>query len=97
MEPQLSHVRNSVLAMRERGVNVVFGKWLIESSPYVILMDINSVRYKIQEWRGDLYSRCQIPCPDNDGEMDDAVLFGYLVAWFLGEYSWRNKRNAIIA
>ena len=78
--------------MRDKGVNVVFGKWLIESSPFVILMDLNSVRYKEAEWRGDLHSKTGIPCPADDGEMNDAVLFGYLVSWLLGEYAHRNQK-----
>jgi hypothetical protein len=26
-----------------------------------------------------------VPSPENDTEMNDSVVFGYLVAWFLGE------------
>ncbi|KAI3653768.1 hypothetical protein MP228_001715 [Amoeboaphelidium protococcarum] len=94
---QLFHLRTAINALRSHGVNVVFGKWLIEGSPYVILLDINSVRHRTGEWRGDLYQSCQIPSPENDWEMNDAILFGYLVAWFLGEYAHQNKKHAVIA
>ena len=28
-----------------------------------------------------------VPSPENDTEMNDTVVFGYLVAWFLGQVS----------
>jgi glycogen(starch) synthase len=32
-----------------------------------------------------------IPCPPGDNETNEAVVFGYLVAWFLGEVSVRRE------
>lgn len=71
--------------MRMAGINVVFGKWLIESSPYVVLFDLNSARARLNEWKADLWSVAGIPSPEEDWEMNDAIIFGYLTAWFLGE------------
>jgi hypothetical protein len=41
----------------------------------------------LDEWKGDLWSAAMIPCPPGDDETNEAVVFGYLVAWFLGEVS----------
>jgi len=53
----------------------------------VILFDTKSVRSKLDEWKGDLWNIGQIPCPEMDEEMNDAILFGNLVAKFLDEVS----------
>lgn len=40
----------------------------------------------MDEWKSDLWNTASIPSPQNDGEMNEAIVFGYLVAWFLGEF-----------
>jgi len=57
---------------------------LIEGYPRVLLFDLGSVWNRLNEWKADLWEKLQIPTPQ-DKEMDDAVVFGYLTAWFLGE------------
>lgn len=76
---------------------MLYGKWLIESAPYVLLFDTSSMQHRMQEWTGDLWQLAQIPSPDHDHEMRDNIVFGYLVAWFLGEFAHRNKKQAIVA
>ena len=70
--------------MRNSGVKVFFGKWLVDGSPSVVLFDLESATHRLNEWKGDLWSVAGIPCPSNDQEMNDAIIFGYLNAWFLG-------------
>ena len=70
--------------MRNSGVKVSFGKWLIDGSPSVILFDLESTANSLNEWKADLWSVAGIPCPSNDQEMNDAILFGYMNVWFLG-------------
>lgn len=70
--------------MRSNGVVVSFGKWLIDGSPSVILFDLESMVHRLNEWKSDIWSVAGIPCPSNDQEMNEAVIFGYLNSWFLG-------------
>lgn len=39
----------------------------------------------MDEWKGDLWSTTGIPSPPGDDETNEAIIFGYIVAWFLGE------------
>lgn len=87
-EPTCLITRNAVKRMRESGVRVVCGKWLVEGSPNVILFDLGSASCHLNEWKADLWERASIPSPHVDIETNDAILFGYLVAWFLGEFSY---------
>lgn len=70
--------------MRSAGVHVVYGKWLIDGFPSVILFDVDSVLHRLNEWKSDLWTLASIPSPSNDLEMNGSILLGYLVAWFMG-------------
>lgn len=84
-------------SMRERGVNVLYGRWLIEGGPRVLLFDTSSAYNRLDEWKGDLWNLAGIPTPPNDHETNEAIIFGYLVAWFLGEYVVHQPNKAVIA
>lgn len=86
-EPRCSSVASAVRRMRECGVRVVCGKWLVDGSPNVILFDLGSVAHRLNEWKADLWEKAGIPSPATDVEMNDAILLGYSIAWFLGEVS----------
>ncbi|KAG0337544.1 glycogen synthase isoform 1 [Podila horticola] len=69
----------------------------LEGAPKVLLFDTGSVYHKLDEWKGDLWNVAGIPSPPNDHETNEAILFGYLVAWFLGEFVTHEKTSAVIA
>lgn len=63
---------------------VQYGRWLIDGYPKVLLFDIGSAWNRLGEWRADFSRITGIPLPEHDKETNDAVVFGYLVAWFFG-------------
>ncbi|XP_043938095.1 glycogen [starch] synthase, muscle-like [Protopterus annectens] len=67
--------------------DVYFGRWLIEGSPYVVLLDIGSAAWNLDQWKSELWDSCTVGIPWYDREANDAVLFGFLTAWFLGEFA----------
>jgi hypothetical protein len=73
--------------MEERGISVLYGRWLIEGAPRVLLIDTSTGYRWLDEWKGDLWNAAGIPSPAGDAETNEAIVFGYLVAWFLGEAS----------
>jgi glycogen(starch) synthase len=80
--PQLAA---TIESMEERGIGIVYGRWLIEGAPRVILIDTKTAYRFLDEWKADLWNTAGIPSPPGDEETNEAVVFGYLVAWFLGE------------
>ena len=84
-EPTDPHLIQIFDSMREKGVKLLYGKWLVEGSPNVLLFDTASQFSRLDEWKGDLWNLAGIPTPPNDQETNDAIVFGYIVAWFLGE------------
>ena len=53
----------------------------------VILFDLNSARYKLEEWRSELWDLSHIGIPDSDTESQDSLLCGQLTCWFISEVS----------
>ena len=78
-------VKDTLDSMRAQGVKSLYGRWLIEGSPKVILFDTGSMYHRLDEWKADLYNLAGIPTPPNDHETNETIVFGYIVAWFLGE------------
>ncbi|SCV74417.1 BQ2448_8056 [Microbotryum intermedium] len=94
-------LRDTLASMRDRGVKFLYGRWLIEGGPKVLLFDTGSVWSRLDEWKADLWNLAGIPSPPNDTETNETILLGYLVAWFLGEFpsqfSSCERSRAIIA
>ena len=66
-------------------MQVFYGRWLVEGSPNVILFDIGSAAYKLEEWKRDVWDSLHIGVPWHDRESNDAIIFGYLTVWFISE------------
>jgi glycogen synthase len=84
-EPTDPDVAATLQSMRDHGVKALYGRWLIEGAPHVLLFDTGSQYSRLDEWKGDLWNLARIPSPPNDHETNETIVFGYLVAWFLGE------------
>ncbi|ODQ64783.1 glycogen synthase [Nadsonia fulvescens var. elongata DSM 6958] len=91
------HLRETIHSMKSRGIKCIYGRWLIEGAPRVLLFDTSSAYHNLDEWKSDLWNVAGIPSPSADSETNEAIIFGYIVAWFLGEFSSRETGKAIIA
>lgn len=67
-------------------------RWLVEGAPFVLLLDVAGSMHRMNEWKADLWNIAGIPSPPDDSETNDAIVFGYLVAWFLGELLQQQKQ-----
>lgn len=85
LEPTNPALKATLDAMGDRGIQYLYGRWLIDGTPRVLLFDTGTGYKHLDEWKGDLWATAGIPCPPGDSETNEAVVFGYLVAWFLGE------------
>jgi glycogen synthase len=69
----------------------MYGRWLVEGAPLVILFDIGNSYHRMNEWKSDLWNIAGIPSPPDDTETNEAIIFGYLTSWFLGELIHNQK------
>ncbi len=47
--------------MKERGVGILYGRWLIEGAPRVLLFDTKTAYGYLDEWKTDLWNAGQHP------------------------------------
>lgn len=97
MEPTNQAMIDTMASMKERGIEMIYGRWLIEGAPRVLLIDTGTGYGYLNEWKGDLWNTSGIPSPEGDHETNEAIVFGYLVAWFLGEFIAHESKRAVIA
>ncbi|EQL02021.1 hypothetical protein G6O67_000221 [Ophiocordyceps sinensis] len=97
MDPPNQEISLTMQSMKERGIDIIYGRWLIEGAPRVLLIDTKTAYGYLDEWKTDLWNISSIPSPPNDDETNEAIVFGYLVAWFLGEFVSHEKNKAVIA
>ncbi|KAF1731129.1 Glycogen (starch) synthase [Beauveria bassiana] len=97
MEPNTPELADTLQAMKDRGIGYMYGRWLIEGAPRVLLFDTKTAYGYLNDWKGDLWNVASIPSPPGDDETNEAIVFGYLVAWFLGEFVCHEKSKAVIA
>lgn len=90
LSPANPALRETIKSMKERGIDILYGRWLIEGAPRVLLIDTSTGYRWLDEWKGDLWTTSAIPSPAGDNETNEAIVFGYLVAWFLGEVRSNN-------
>lgn len=87
----------TLASMRDQGCKILYGRWLVEGAPRVLLFDTGSMYHRLDEWKADLWNLTGIPTPPNDHESNETIVFGYLVAWFLGEFVARQLDTAVVA
>jgi glycogen(starch) synthase len=84
-DPTDPHIISALDSMRSKGIEILYGRWLVEGVPHVLLFDTSSAHSRLDEWKGDIWNLAGIPSPPSDHETNETIVFGYLVAWFLGE------------
>ncbi|KAK2794574.1 glycogen synthase isoform 1 [Onygenales sp. PD_12] len=97
LTPSDPYIIGTMASMKERGIDIMYGRWLIEGAPRVLLIDTSTGYQFLDEWKGDLWNVAGIPSPAGDSETNETIVFGYLVAWFLGEYISRERTRAVVA
>ncbi len=96
MEPTSPAIAKTLQTMRDRGIGIMYGRWLIEGGPRVVLIDTKTAYGYLNEWKSDLWDVASIPSPEGDEETNEAIVFGYLVAWFLGEVCNRSSVHLLL-
>ncbi|KAL8692359.1 MAG: hypothetical protein Q9218_002610 [Villophora microphyllina] len=97
LTPTNPELAQTITNMQNRGIGLTYGRWLIEGAPRIILIDTKTGYRWLDEWKADLWNTAGIPCPAGDDETNEAVVFGYLVTWLLGEFVSHEKKRAVIA
>jgi glycogen(starch) synthase len=71
--------------MVSQGVVLHFGRWLVPGNPHALLFELGKSWGRLEGWRAEYKEKTGIDCSPFDKETNDAIVFGFLVAWFLRE------------
>ncbi len=71
-----------VQRMRDMGLGVHYGRWLVTGQPRVVLFDLRSAWGKLHEIKYLLWEHHRIPTPPADGLIDGVAAFGWMVEQF---------------
>jgi glycogen(starch) synthase len=71
-----------IQSLRDQGLAVHYGRWLVTGQPRVVLMDYRSVTARLAEIKYLLWEHHGISTPGGDGLIDGVVAFGYMVEQF---------------
>lgn len=55
----------------------------MDGNPQIILFDVGSGAWKMDEYKQELWDTCNLGIPHLDIEANDAVILGYMVAQFI--------------
>lgn len=72
--------------MRGQGYKLHIGRWLVDGNPQVVLFDIGSGAWHLDQYKRELWESSHIGVPQPDIETNDAIILGYMVATFIGEF-----------
>lgn len=59
-QPTDEALGHTLQLMREGGVNLVYGEWLTDGAPQVVLLDVVRARDRLGEWKKDLWEKASI-------------------------------------
>lgn len=69
------------------------GRWLVDGNPQIILMDIGSAAWKLDEYKQELWESCNVGVPHLDIEANDAIILGNMVTDFLTVFKEAAERG----
>ena len=88
-------LRDTIRELEDNGIRVAYGRWLIDGYPKVVLFDLESTRWRTDGAKQDFWNATHIGMP-GDSEAENAVLFGHIVAWFIGSYRARCASSTVV-
>jgi len=82
-QPPSGIIAEAINKMREQGITCHHGRWLIAGRPRVILIDYRGRFGRLDADKYLLWTDHHIGTPNNDGELNEVIAFGFSVADFL--------------
>lgn len=76
-------IGKAVSKMRDNGLSVYYGRWLVAGRPNVVLLDPREVMDNLPEIKYFIWENHYIGIPEKDELIDGVVAFGHLVKVFL--------------
>ena len=73
----------AVKKCQELGIGIHYGQWLVSGRPKVVLMDLESMHFRLGEIKYHLWNDHGIATPADDILLNDVVIFGEMIQIYL--------------
>lgn len=73
----------AVRALREEGMDICLGVWLVTGRPRTVLINPFQVYDRLGQLKSDLWRDHKLPAPDNDDLLHQVIAFGHLAQRFV--------------
>ncbi len=95
--PTEGFIRETLDRLRNAGMPCHYGRWLIQGRPNVILLDYRARFPRLGEDKYVCWKDHGIETPDNDGELNEVIAFGFAVAEFFRQLTQVVKDRKVLA
>ncbi len=85
----------AVAKLREIGLEVHYGYWLVTGKPKAVLFDLNSIRHKLGEIKYYLWENHGISTTNDEPLLNDVLAFGEMIRLFITELRNFEDRDII--
>jgi len=96
-QPTYGSIRETIQRLKEMGITCYFGRWLIPGRPRVVLIDYRGRFPNLGADKYLLWKDHGISSPQDDGELNEVVAFGFSVAEFFRVFTSIVKDRAVLA
>ena len=86
-----------VLKLREQGLDVHYGRWLVSGRPKVVLLNPHSIFDRLGDIKYALWDEHKIPTHNHDPLIDQVISFGEMVKIFFAELENELGKAKLIA
>ncbi|KAK6033169.1 starch synthase [Ostertagia ostertagi] len=87
LEPDNAAMKYALDHARDCGFKLIYGRWLIDGYPKVVLFDIGSAAWKLDQWKHEMWGVTKVGIPWHDRESNDCIILGFMVAIFLQKFA----------
>jgi len=96
--PMAGTIGSAVKQLKDMGVGVHYGRWLVSGRPHVVLLETNWAHEHLADIKARLWRDHGVPSGDGDSLLDDCVAFGELVRMFMSILGNREgDRRSLVA
>jgi len=89
-------LERAILWMREQGLKVYYGNWLITGKPKIVLFDFASIYDQVNAIKGRIWDNHKISTLGVEELVNQTIALGEMIRLFLGQLAQENKSKTNI-
>lgn len=89
-------VGRTIMWMRDLGMDVHYGNWLITGKPKIVLFDIDTLMKDVDDIKGRIWENHKISTLGVDELVNQTIVFGEMIRFFLSQLTTENKAKSDI-